>query len=217
MNGEKTAAVILAAGRSSRMGELKPLLKMGDRTILECAVSLFRQAGLKDVRVVAGYGRNRLEPVIKRAGASMVVNPDHDRGMFSSVLVGLESLGPGTGAVFFLPVDAPLVSPATVEELSRRRHDAPDRILVPSFQGRGGHPVLIPARFFDFVRRWRGEDGLRGALRCLADQRVLVDVPDRNVVFDVDTPEDYHELERRCSGSASGPDARDHLSRGMKR
>ncbi len=193
----KITAIIPAAGCSSRMGSPKPLLKVGDGTVLEIAVALFLHAGIKDVRVVVGHGKELTGPVAKRAGARSIVNEHYERGMFSSVLAGLEALQPDTDAVFMLPVDVPLVSPVTIERLLMTHYKTPDKILVPSFKDRRGHPVLIPEKFFDAIKTWSWVDGLRGALRRFDNEKVSVSVDDRNILFDVDTPGDFQELTKR--------------------
>ena len=79
-------AVILAAGSSRRMGRFKPLLELGDRTIVERVVSLFREADILDIRVVVGHCREELEAVLERLEVRVLVNERHGEGMFSSVL-----------------------------------------------------------------------------------------------------------------------------------
>lgn len=196
-----TAAVILAAGYSHRMGRFKPLLEIGDRTVIERTVSLFRGAGLNDIRVVAGHARDLLEPLLEELGVRIIVNPGYDKGMFSSVTAALKNLEPDIQALFILPADIPLVSSGTIHSLLKQYEEYPDNILIPSFQGRRGHPVLIPAPCFEAIRLWHGERGLKGALGQFSDRIVSVPVDDRNILFDLDTPDDYEEAKRRCTAN----------------
>lgn len=196
-----TAAIILAAGYSRRMGMFKPLLRLGGQTVIARAVSLFRQAGLADIRVVAGYAHELLEPVLKELEVRTILNPGYDAGMFSSVTAGLESLEQDVRAVLILPADIPLVGHTTVRCLMERHVEEPDKILIPCFGGRRGHPVVIPAMFFSAIRAWPGENGLKGAIAKLGHGTALVPVPDPNILFDLDTPDDYEEALIRCAGN----------------
>lgn len=198
MNRGHISAVILAAGYSRRMHDFKPLLTIGGRTLLDRAVALFRAAGIADIRVVVGHGRERLRPILDREGIKGIINRRNSPEMFSSVLAALTHLEPAVTAVFFQPVDIPLVRPHTITQLLKRQGVEDDRILIPSFRGRRGHPVLIPSGFFGAIRRWDGSDGLRGAFAQLQDRTVSVAVADANILADMDTPEDYEALKQRC-------------------
>ncbi len=190
------AAVILAAGHSSRMGLFKPLLTIGGQTLLERAISLFASCGIDDIRAVVGHCREQVEPVLEQAGIPAIVNTIDHCDMFSSVRLAIEDMGPDIGALILLPVDIPLVRPWTVQCLLDQHARNPASILVPSFQGKKGHPVVIPARYFDPVRKCDGENGLRGALKPLASKTLTLPVPDANILFDMDTPADYEHMKQ---------------------
>lgn len=193
------AAVILAAGHSSRMGLFKPLLTIGGQTLLERAVSLFASCGIDDIRVVVGHCREQVGPVLKQAGIPAIVNTIDHCDMFSSVRLAIEHMGPDIGALILLPVDIPLVRPWTVQCLLDQHSRNPASILIPSFQGKKGHPVVIPARYFDPIRKWNGENGLRGALKPFANKTLALPVPDANILFDMDTPADYAHAKKTWS------------------
>jgi molybdenum cofactor cytidylyltransferase len=194
MERDEIAAIVLAAGSSSRMRDLKPLLPIGGVTIVERAVRLFQCAGVRDVHVVVGHRRELLAPVLERLEVRVVVNDGHAAGMFSSVLAGLDRLEANVRAFFLLPADVPLVRPWTVGYLlqSLVRHEG--KILYPCFHGKRGHPPLIPSGLIPWIRGWRGADGLRGALARLEDRAVAVHVADGNILHDADTPEQYEDL-----------------------
>ena len=192
-------AVILAAGSSSRMGRFKPLMALGGRTIVERVIFVFREAGILDIRVVVGHRREELEPLLERLDVRVLVNDRHEDGMFSSVLRAIRDMGNSVSAVFILPADIPLIRSWTVRCLVTRHRLEPHRILIPSCRGRRGHPVVIPAQYFDTILAYHGENGLRGALGQFPDAVLEVQVADRNIHFDLDTPEDYEECLRRWS------------------
>jgi molybdenum cofactor cytidylyltransferase len=117
MNQQGITAVILAAGYSTRMGQFKPLLKIGDQTMIERSVSLFRHAGIDDIRVVIGHCREQMEPVLEKIGIRTIINDANTHEMFSSLLAALENLESHIQAIILLPVDIPLVRPWTIRYL----------------------------------------------------------------------------------------------------
>ena len=108
---ERVAAIILAGGYSSRMGDFKPLLKLGPYCAIEHAVRCFLQAGVCDVRVVAGYRAEEVAEVARTLGVT-VIYPNFDLGMYSLRTGRCQSLEDDVEAFFILPVDYPLVDPA---------------------------------------------------------------------------------------------------------
>ena len=166
---------------------------------MERSVSLFRESGVSDIRVVVGHCRDQLKPLLMRLGVKIAINEHYEQGMFSSILSALESIGSDIENVFILPVDNALVRPRTIGRLLNHSGQYPGKILIPGFHGKGGHPVVIPSRFIPGIRKWHGEDGLKGALNQFAGEINLVAVADRNILFDMDTPEDYRECMERWS------------------
>lgn len=195
MAGNVTA-IVLAAGFSERMGEFKPLLRLGEITILERTVTLFQDAGVDDVRVVTGYRGAELDPFLAKLGVRAVKNDRHQEGMFSSVVAGVATLGHGIDNFFVLPVDVPLVRTATIRrllELCRKDAD----IIYPRFIGKRGHPPLIAGRHAREIAAWQGEGGLKAALAQWEPAALDVDVADGNILLDMDTPGDYRLLQEK--------------------
>lgn len=206
--------VVLAAGASSRMvPDFKPLLDLDGVSVLARCVAMFRQAGVADVLVVTGHRADEVAAEAARLGVATVHNPAwREGGMFSSVRAGLEAVarrgeetgGSGstggtdetgeagrTGALL-LPVDAALVRPVTVRLLLERAAAHPYRVLLPVFDGQWGHPPLLHASVLPIILADSGEGGLRGALHRLGPQALAeVGVPDRFILRDMDTPDDY--------------------------
>jgi len=195
----KLTAIILAAGCASRMGQFKPLMKLGEQTLTEVVVASFIKAGITDIRVVVGYDRELLMPVLEKAGARVIINDHYTDGMFSSVLAALDGMESDVKAFFLLPADIPLIRPWTIKHLMESAASHENRILVPSFMGRRGHPPFIPATFAEKIKKWQGGEGLKGALAQFAEQTVSVSVADENILFDVDTPADYEALKARMA------------------
>ncbi|MFH0825430.1 MAG: nucleotidyltransferase family protein [Pseudomonadota bacterium] len=191
MKGTVVSAIILSAGYSSRMGAFKPLLQIGNTTLLERSVRLFQSAGVTDIRVVLGYRHADLEAILDRLGVPGVVNDRYDDGMFSSVVAGLRSINPGTTAFFVHPVDIPSVERDTVISLLEAYERGEGDIIYPTFHGRRGHPPLVSTKYKTEIVNRLGPGGLRGVLRQYESRSSNVPVPDKHVLIDLDTPEDY--------------------------
>jgi len=185
------AALVLAAGFSSRMRRLKPLLPFAGATILERAVGTFLDAGIEDVTVVLGHQGERLRSVLAALGVRSVVNPDYRHGMYSSVVAGVSALAPGVEGAFVLPADMPAVRSRTVELLAHVFQGSGAAVVYPMFRGRRGHPPLISRRLFAAIVGGPGEGGLREVLARHDEEACAVRVLDEGVVLDLDTRADY--------------------------
>jgi molybdenum cofactor cytidylyltransferase len=186
-------AVVLAAGRSTRMGRPKALLPVtrDGETFIERLVATLIAGGIDDVVVVAG---EEAAAVGARLGfrARVVVNRDVDRGQLSSVAVGLDVIDrPGVQAVMITPVDQPLVSETTVRVLADawRRTRAP--IVRPVRGGRHGHPVIFDRAVFDELRSADPLQGARAVVHAHAESVSDVAIDDDGAYADIDTPADY--------------------------
>jgi molybdenum cofactor cytidylyltransferase len=189
------AALVLAAGYSSRMKEFKPLLPVGPTTALERCIRLFRDAGIQDVRVVIGHRASELQTVLDGLAIRSIRNDRFSEGMFSSVKAGVSDLDSCTRAFFLLPVDIPLIRRSTVLELLAKSDVPPAGFWIPSFLGKRGHPPLISAKWRQEILSWRGGGGLRGFLNKHSSHIIKVPVADEHLSMDMDTPRDYGRIE----------------------
>ena len=188
------AAVILAAGYSSRMGRFKALLPMCSESIIARVVGTFRQAGIEEIVAITGHSAELLEPDLHGMDVRAVRNPGYSRGMYSSVQVGVAALPSDVDACFLLPVDIPLVRPATVAALAARFAVEYPPITYPCFAGQRGHPPLISRSLFAEILNGNGDGGLRPVLERYQTTAINVDVLDEGVLLDMDTPDDYAQL-----------------------
>jgi CTP:molybdopterin cytidylyltransferase MocA len=198
VNAGRFGAVILAAGFSSRMGDFKPLMDLGGTTVLERCVRLFREAGVQRLLAVTGHRAPEVRAEAGRLGIRTVHNPAYEAGMFSSVRSAVPSVT-GLDGFFVLPVDIPLIRPATVELLL----DAYDgRVAYPVFGGERGHPPLIPSGLIPQIREHDGSGGLQAVL----ERADSLDVPvwDRGILLDADTQKDFSVLRDRVARMSIG-------------
>jgi len=190
------AALVPAAGESSRMTPLKPLVKIGGQTLINRVVNLFKTAGVAEVVVVVGHRGDEIIPVLEGTFCRTVTNLDYREGMFSSIQVGARELLGRCDAFFVLPVDIPLVRPLTIRRLQERFGDRPALIHHPVGTSGRGHPPLIDSRLTEDLLAFTGTGGLRAFLDGHADRSVDVPVADAWVRRDVDTDEELTALHR---------------------
>lgn len=190
-------ALVVAAGSSSRLGRLKPLTPLGSSTFITEIAGCFHQAGIRDIRVVIGDRSEEIIPVLERLEVQWIVNTAPDRGMFSSVLTGLESIPSDAQAFFLMPSDIPLVKPQTIEALLGAHVEHSAKIIYPRFNGERGHPPLIPTSRLsrDVSPDYPG--GMRAILARHEADALDVDVVDEGILIDCDTPSDYRRILRR--------------------
>jgi putative nucleotidyltransferase with HDIG domain len=187
----RLAAVIPAAGLSSRMGAFKPLLDLGGEPVVARVVGLFASLGVDPVIVVTGKRGEEVGAVAQRAGGVAVPNPAFERGMFSSVLTGVEALPDDIDAFFLLPADIPLVRPETIRRLMDAHDPARPGIHYPRFLGERGHPPLIGRRLIPAILEHDGSGGLRAVLERHEAEAHDVVVADEGIVRDLDYSEEY--------------------------
>lgn len=201
----KACAILLAAGQASRMGAVKALLPLpllsggAPCSALEGLVRCYRGAGMEDILLVSGFHAAEVEAAARGLGLTVVRNPRPEEGMFSSACAGLRAVPEDCAACFMHPVDVPLVRSLTLVALldasaSESRPGLPS-VLIPTYEGKEGHPPLLPAACREHIlahARGGGEGGLRAALAGLP--RRSVPVADSFILEDMDRPEDYARL-----------------------
>ena len=190
MNGKKTAGLILAAGRSSRMGRMKMLLPLGGETVLRMGVLTMLSAGASPIIVVTGRDAEAVRENLSDLDVIFVHNKDFETTqMLDSVKLGLSMVPDDCERVLFAPGDAPLYTKETV--LSVMNSDAV--YAVPVCGGKRGHPVCFSADIIKDIIEYDKEGGLAGALK---NEGTADEVPteDEGTLMDADTLEDYERL-----------------------
>lgn len=196
----RIAAVVAAAGFSSRMGSFKPLLRFAGTTVVGRVVGVLRAAGVDEIVVVVGHRAEELAPQVLALGARPVVNPDFARGMFTSLAVGIRALSADVDAAMILPVDVPSVRITTLKRIvAAVRRARPPRPLVhhPSVLGMRGHPPVVDRALFAEIVSGDGAGGLAALLARHADRAAEIPVIDRGILLDMDRPLDHTRLSAR--------------------
>ena len=198
IKASEITAIVLAAGKSSRMGEQKLLLPWGKRSVLGQVIWTIRTAGVKDVLVIVGGYRELIETEAARWRALPVFNPDFEQGeMLSSVQTGIRFL-PGTTQYCLIALgDNPQIETRVVKKMLTKIIGEPDetkpKILMPSFQMRRGHPWLIQRDWWSEILSIEPPETLRDFFRRANAEISYLEVDTPSIIRDLDTPEDYKQ------------------------
>jgi molybdenum cofactor cytidylyltransferase len=191
-------AIVLAAGRSSRMGRPKAMLPLGAReTFLSRIVRTLHDADVEDVVVVVGHESQAIVADFETRNASVrfVVNPDFDQGQLTSILAGLRVVDrPGVVATLMTLVDVPLVRATTVRAIVDRYRRTRASIVRPTNKGRHGHPVLIDRAVFADLRGGDSSVGAKPIIRARMSAESDLEIDDEGAFRDFDTPAEYEQL-----------------------
>jgi molybdenum cofactor cytidylyltransferase len=187
------AALLLAAGKSRRMGRCKQLLPLGNSTVIGRCIDTLQRGGIEKIVVVAAQDGHEVSAAAQAYPVRIVINREPDGDMASSVRAGRDFLTSGFSGILVALCDYPLVNPATIISIVESHSHYPDHIIVPRQQGRRGHPLLFPRVLLEELHTGMT---LRDVVRRHSTRVHVVDVDDPGIVIDMDTPEDY---ERVCS------------------
>jgi len=189
------AGIILAAGKSERMGRLKPLLPFAGTTFLEHLYRLLERSSLGAVRVVLGYQAGRILGEIKLPPEVVVINSEYEKGMLSSVHSGLASLQElEPEAVMLFPVDHPNISLSLIERMISEFSSAHGEIIIPVHNRRRGHPVLFSSSLFQELMHAPLKEGARHVVRKFPNRVLEIETDEPGILQDIDTPEDFRSL-----------------------
>jgi molybdenum cofactor cytidylyltransferase len=194
MEAGRTAAIILAAGASSRFGQPKALALLGGRPVLQHVLDAVAPIGVAEVVVVLGADADRIERSLRWRSERRLRNPKPEDGLSSSLRVGLDSLSPMCDAALILLGDQPLVRADVMERLLAGFVSVARPIVVPRYRDGGGpNPLLIQRAAWSLAGEAKADRGLGPILRGHPELLVEVDVEGSNP--DIDTPEDLAAAE----------------------
>ncbi|NOY12581.1 MAG: molybdenum cofactor cytidylyltransferase [Deltaproteobacteria bacterium] len=192
----RVAGIILAAGRSSRMGRPKQLLSLRGQTVIECVIDSALASSLDKLVVVLGHRAEEIRGLLTGRDVTVVRNTDYQRGQSSSLRVGLRAVREEVDAVLFLLGDQPLIIPETIDSILTAYINRPAPIVIPRFDGRRGNPVLFDRQTFARIDALSGDTGGRVLFQEYAGDIVEVPLHDPAVHFDIDTEQDYQMLKK---------------------
>ena len=193
------SALVLAAGRSTRMGPVNKLLvPVGGRAMVRGVVEQLEGSSVRPIIVVTGHEAERVGKALAGTEVRLIHNPAYREGLSGSIRAGLPALPESADAAIICLGDMPLVASRHVDKLvAAFDPDEGREICVPVFEGKRGNPVLFARRFFAEVAAVRGDVGARHLIGEYEEYVCEVAMDDRAVLFDVDSPQALNELGER--------------------
>ena len=196
-NIKQCAVIIIAAGKSARLGKAKQLLPFGDKTLLEHAADVALSSGLRPVIVVLGSGREQAEEKLAGLDLRLVNNEGWEEGMASSIRCGISELVqhfPQMEGTVIMVCDQPFVSPALLNHMLMSQHESGKPVVAASYEGITGTPVLFHQRLFPFLMELKGDQGARKLLMQHPEWIEKISFPEGKL--DIDTESDYKNLQQ---------------------
>ena len=191
------SGIILAAGSSQRMGSPKSLLKIGEKTFLQYIVDVLHSARIIDVVIVLGADAEEIRESLTWFDGKIVVNEDWNKGQLTSIIKGIDALDLNStepeevNGAMICPVDHPLLTQSLLVDLLQGYWTSKKKIIIPTFNGKRGHPVIFDKKYFDELRSAPHDVGARAVVHKHADDVCEVPVNEEGILINIDTQEDY--------------------------
>jgi molybdenum cofactor cytidylyltransferase len=184
-------AILLAAGKSQRMGKLKQLMPFGKSTILEQAIDNLLNSAVDETIVVLGHKAEEITKTIATKPVKIIVNPNYEEGMSASIIAGLILADPRAQAIMLALGDQPLVDSQTINRLITEFYHHDKGIAVPTYKGKRGHPVIFAIKYKPELLKLKGDIGAREIIKNHPDDVLEIAVDAEGVITDIDTGDDY--------------------------
>jgi CTP:molybdopterin cytidylyltransferase MocA len=188
------SAIFLAAGSSGRMGRPKALLEYNNSTFIDHILSCLKSAGCKPIVTVLGRHADIILEKSSAAGEEYVINEHPERGMFSSIQLGMKSLPAETNGTLIVLTDHPAVLQTTYDALAAQAVSNPGKIIIPQLKNRHGHPVYIGRKFFEQFLNAADSLTARDIIHKNRDYVQYLEINDPGILKDIDYPEDLKKL-----------------------
>lgn len=198
------AALVLAAGAARRFGEQKLLAPLAGRPVVRWVAERAVEAGIGEVVVVLGQEEERVRAALAGLPLRFIANPDHARGMSTSLAAGVAALPPATRAAVVLLGDQPTISADAVRAVADAWRRTGSPIVLPVYAGTPGHPVLFAAAVFPELLAVRGDRGGREVVNREPARVHRLDLP-LPAPPDIDTPADLRAVERALARGVHAP------------
>lgn len=191
------SGILLAAGESRRMGEFKQLLQLEGKTFVEHCADNLLASRLGEVLIVTGHRESEVRGAIGNRTLRFIHNPDYHSGMASSIKRGVQALSESASACVLALVDQPQIATSVIDLLIDTYEKSQPLIVIPTCEGKNGHPILLDLDLREEILRMDPEQGLREVVRSHSSQIARVEVSTSAVLEDFDLPEDYKRLLKR--------------------
>lgn len=203
------AGVLLAAGRSRRMGQPKLLLPWQGVPLVRFVAQQILQSRLDELIVVVGHRSEHLIAALDGLAVHIIRNDDFLDGQSTSLRAGIAALDASVCAALVLLADQPLLQPATIDALIDVYQREQPPIVVPRYAGQRGNPVLFDRSLFAELQAISGDQGARDVLKAHAQSIRWLDTTDGGILLDIDTPDAYGALLERSGATAKEPETKE--------
>ncbi len=190
------SAIVLAAGKSERMGKNKLLLEINGETMIEHVIKALQESKVEEIIAVVGFYAEELTKILKKYNVKVVFNKDYEKGMTSSFKKGVENLSRECEAFFLVLGDQPFIKKEIINKLIERYRERRALIVSPIYKGKKGHPVLFDKKLKKEILSLKEEEVVRDIIHRHVDDVLLVEAP-MNVIMDIDTKEDYERIVKK--------------------
>jgi molybdenum cofactor cytidylyltransferase len=194
----RVSAILLGAGESKRMGTNKLTLPWGKETVFKHCVDTLLRSDIDEVIVVLSRKTVAMKGVLESAGAKVVLNPFYRSGMSTSIRRGIRAVDPASEGILIALGDQPFLRSATINALVRAFAMRDRPIIVPSFRGQRGHPVIFHKKYANELLRLKGDVGAKSIVERHPGDLRSVRVRSEGVVRDIDTRDDYRKGMTGC-------------------
>ena len=184
------SAIILAAGESTRMGEPKPLVRFGKLTFLETVRQNVKNAGIEDISIVLGHKADQITKELNLSPNDFIINHNYQFGQFSSVKTGVKNLKPNCTGVFLALVDQPQIGSNVLAKLRKNFEENPDKIVIPTFKGKRGHPPVLPKWLFpEIITANSTTQKTSAIIHSHPDKIYELEINDESILWNINTKE----------------------------
>ena len=191
------SAILLGAGKSRRMGFDKLSLPWGKKTVFERCLGTLLRSEVQEVVIVLGLRNKGIRNLLRGKNTKIVTNPHAAGGMSSSIRRGLRAIHPRSDGILIALGDQPFLKTRTINVLIRTFAQGKGGVIVPSFRGRRGHPVIFHKRYRKELLNLKGDVGGKSVLERYPKDVIIVPVKSEGVVKDINTWQDYKKSSRR--------------------
>ena len=195
----KIAVTILAAGGSTRMGELnKLLLLIDDKPMIYSVCRMVLDAKVNQIILVTGYQNNKVEKAIPKEINKIVYNRNWESGMMSSIYAGMSKLEKDVDGNMIVLGDMPLISTITINKIigEFNKHNG-NYIVYPMYDNRQANPVIFPRKYFSEILNSKGDKGCKKVLKKYPGDAIGIPINSDEVIIDCDTRDDYFLVENK--------------------
>jgi molybdenum cofactor cytidylyltransferase len=185
------SAILLAAGESKRMGKPKQLMPWGKSTILTQAIDNLKSSAVDEIIVVLGYRAEEITKTIATKPVEIAISPNYKQGMSAAIIAGLNLVASQSQAVMLALGDQPLVDSQTINRLIDEFYNHDKGIVIPTYQGKRGHPVIFAIKYKPELLELKGDIGGREIIKNHPDDTLEVATDSEGVISDIDNRSDY--------------------------